>query len=83
MLIRKAPDLTYADVTPKSVYLDRRKFLRAMGIVGATVAAGNGLFELSWPPQTAFAATKLTGLGASDELGEVRFGGVDGVSRHV
>jgi len=62
MLIRKAPDLTYADVTPKSVYLDRRKFLRAMGIVGATVAAGNGLFELSWPPQTAFAATKLTGL---------------------
>src|SRR6202162_3306385 len=62
MLIRKAPDLTYADVTPKSVYLDRRKFLRAMGIVGATVAAGNGLFELAWPPQTAFAATKLTGL---------------------
>lgn len=35
MLIRKAPDLTYADVTPRSVYLDRRKFLRAMGLVGA------------------------------------------------
>jgi len=39
MLIRKAPDLTYADITPKSVYADRRKFLRAMGIVGSTVAA--------------------------------------------
>ena len=36
MLIRKAPDLTYADVTPKSVYLNRRNFLRAMGIVGAS-----------------------------------------------
>ena len=62
MLIRKAPDLTYADVTPRSVYLDRRKFLRAMGIVGATAVAGNGLFELALPSQTAFAATKFTGL---------------------
>jgi len=47
MLIRKALDLTYADVTPRSVYLDRRKFLRAMGIVGATAVAGKGLFELA------------------------------------
>src|SRR5258708_12804631 len=62
MLTRKAPDLTYADVTPRSVYLDRRKFLRAMGIVGASAAAGKGLFDLAWPVQTAFAATKLTGL---------------------
>jgi sulfoxide reductase catalytic subunit YedY len=65
MLIRKAPDLTYADVTPKSVYLDRRKFLQAMGIVGATAAAGKGLFELALPTQTAFAATKLAGLAKS------------------
>src|SRR6266850_2015448 len=62
MFIRKVPDLTYADVTPRSVYLDRRKFLRAMGIVGATAAAGKELFGLAWPSQTAFAATKLTGL---------------------
>jgi sulfoxide reductase catalytic subunit YedY len=65
MLIRKTPDLTYADVTPKSVYLDRRKFLQAMGIVGATAAAGKGLFELALPSQSAFAATKLTGLAKS------------------
>src|SRR5712671_3589112 len=62
MLIRKAPELTYADVTPKSVYLDRRKFLQAMGIVGAAAAAGKGLFELALPTQTAFAGSKLTGL---------------------
>jgi len=65
MLIRKAPELTYADITPKSVYLDRRKFLQAMGIVGATAAAGKGLFELALPTQTAFAATKLAGLAKS------------------
>jgi sulfoxide reductase catalytic subunit YedY len=65
MLTRKAPELTYADITPKSVYLDRRKFLRAMGIVGATAAAGQGLFELALPSETAFAATKLAGLAKS------------------
>ena len=62
MLIRKTPDLTYADVTPQSVYLDRRKFLQAMGIVGAATAAGKGLFDLAMPSQTAFAATPLSGL---------------------
>src|SRR6266478_5189677 len=65
MLIRNAPDLTYADVTPKSVYLDRRKFLQAMGFVGATAVAGKGLFDLALPPQTVFAATKLAGLAKS------------------
>jgi sulfoxide reductase catalytic subunit YedY len=62
MLIRKAPDLTYADVTPKSVYLDRRKFLEAMGIVGAAAIAGRGLLEMAWPSQSAVAAAKFTGL---------------------
>ena len=66
MLIRKAPDLTYADVTPKSVYLERRRFLRAMGIVGATAIAGKSLFDLALPPQVAFAATKFTNLAKSD-----------------
>ena len=65
MLIRRASDLTYADVTPRSVYLDRRNFLRAMGIVGATAVAGKGLFELVSPSQVALAATKFTGLAKS------------------
>src|SRR5260370_17155221 len=65
MLIRKGSDLTYADVTPKSVYLDRRKFLQAMGIAGAAAAAGKGLFDLAFPSQSAFAATKFTGLAKS------------------
>jgi methionine sulfoxide reductase catalytic subunit len=61
-LIRKEPDLTYADVTPRSVYLDRRKFLRAMGIVGAAAVAAEGLWELALPSDIALAATKFTGL---------------------
>ena len=59
MLIRKAPDLTYADVTPKAVYLDRRKFLQAISIAGATAVAGKRLFELALPSRTALAATKF------------------------
>jgi methionine sulfoxide reductase catalytic subunit len=62
MLIRKSPELTYADVTPKSVYLDRRKFLQAMGIVGATAVAGKGIFDLASPPHAALAATQFSGL---------------------
>ena len=65
MLIRKGPDLTYADITPRSVYLDRRKFLRAMGIVGATATVGKSFFELARPSHTALAGTKLAGLAKS------------------
>ena len=65
MWIRKAPELTYADITPKSVYLNRRKFLQVLGIAGAAAAAGKGLFDLAFPSQSAFAATKLTGLAKS------------------
>ena len=52
MLIRKTPDLTYADVTPKSLYLDRRKFLRGMGIAGAAAIAGARLWDLASPART-------------------------------
>ncbi len=62
MLIRKAPDLTYADVTPKSIYLDRRKFLRGMGIAGAAALAGTRLWNLASPGTNAFAGTKFDNL---------------------
>jgi sulfoxide reductase catalytic subunit YedY len=54
MLIRKSPDLRYSDVTPKSLYLNRRKFLAG---VPAAFLAGN---ELLSPSRRALAApTKL------------------------
>jgi sulfoxide reductase catalytic subunit YedY len=65
MLVRKATDLTYADITPKQVYLNRRKFLQAMGIVSATAVAGRRLLELAAPSRTAFAATKFSDLAKS------------------
>jgi methionine sulfoxide reductase catalytic subunit len=62
MLVRKSPDLTYADVTPKSVYLNRRNFLRAMGIAGAAAVAAEGLWNLASPSQVAHATSKLNGI---------------------
>lgn len=38
MLVKRSPDLTYADVTPKDVYINRRKFL-----AGALAASGGAL----------------------------------------
>ena len=62
MLIRKSPELTYADITPKSVYLNRRKFLQAMGIAGAAALAAPALSELAFPSRTVHAATKFPNL---------------------
>src|SRR5450755_1240631 len=60
MLIRRSPDLTYADVTPKSVYLNRRKFLQGMGLAGAAALAGTRLIDLISPSHRVFAGTKLS-----------------------
>src|SRR5581483_8376552 len=59
MLIRRGPDLKYSDVTPKSIYLNRRGFLRRLGIAGAAAAAGKGLWNLALPRQSVLALDKL------------------------
>ena len=56
MLIKKAEDLRYSDITPKSVYLDRRKFLAGIP------AAFLGARELLSPSRRAMATTPLTNL---------------------
>ena len=60
MLIRRSPDLTYADVTPKSVYLNRRKFLQGMGLAGGAALVGTRLLDLVSPSNRVYAGTKLT-----------------------
>jgi sulfoxide reductase catalytic subunit YedY len=61
MLICRSPDLTYSDITPRSVYLNRRNFLRDMGLAGVAAFAGKGLIDLISPTQSVQAATtKLT-----------------------
>lgn len=37
MLIKKKADLTYADITPKTLYMGRRNFLLGLGVTGAAV----------------------------------------------
>ena len=59
MLIRRSPHLTYADVTPRSVYLNRRKFLQGMGIAGVAGLAGTRLMNFISPSRDVYAGTKL------------------------
>jgi len=54
--IKKASDLRYSDITPKSVYFDRRKFLAG---IPAAFLAGK---ELLSPSARALAAAKLPNL---------------------
>ncbi|HTZ73114.1 MAG TPA: protein-methionine-sulfoxide reductase catalytic subunit MsrP [Candidatus Aquilonibacter sp.] len=37
MLIKNKPDLTYADITPKALYMGRRNFLLGLGVTAAAV----------------------------------------------
>jgi len=39
MLIKRKPDLTYADVTPKTLYMGRRNFLLGLAATGVAVEA--------------------------------------------
>ena len=59
MLIKRAPDLTYKDVTPKS-FLDRRQFLIGLSVAGAALIAKRAVIELMSPSRTAYAGSKLT-----------------------
>jgi sulfoxide reductase catalytic subunit YedY len=52
-------NLTYADVTPKSVYLNRRELLRAMGIASALALGGKLLSGAIAPHAAVAAGTKL------------------------
>ena len=55
----KFGDLTGADITPKSVYLNRRQILRAMGIAGAAVLGGESVLPFRVPSSGVKAGTKL------------------------
>src|SRR5580704_16670843 len=59
MLIRRSTDLSYADVTPKAVYLNRRTFLQGLGLAGVAAVAGTRLLDLVSPSYRVYAGTKL------------------------
>ena len=55
---RTQSELGYSDITPKEVYLNRRKFLQGMGLAGAAAVAGERLYSVL-TPRVAYAGTKL------------------------
>ena len=62
MLVKRSPDLKYSDITPRDIYLNRRKFLYGMGLAGGLALAGKSLADLVSPSVRAYASTKLPGL---------------------
>src|SRR6267142_7119074 len=62
MLIKKAADIPSSEITPRSLYLNRRKFLAGAALAGAAAAAGVGLREIASPSSVAQANTKIDGL---------------------
>lgn len=65
MLVKRSPDLKYSDVTPREVYLNRRKFLQGLGIAGGLALMGKGIAGLVNPSTRAYASTKLSPLASS------------------
>ncbi len=63
MLIKKAVDIPSSEITPKRLYLNRRRFLAGASLAGAAaVAAGMGLREMASPSSIVQANTKIDGL---------------------
>ena len=62
MLIKKADDIRSSEITPKDLYLNRRKFLAGATMAGAAAAAGLGLKELLKPSSTVQAGEKINGI---------------------
>ncbi len=64
MIIGKAPDMRYSEVTPKKDFLNRRSFLTTGLAAGAALAAGGGLLSMGSfsEAQAALAGEKLAGV---------------------
>src|SRR6202035_1744065 len=62
MLIKKSADIPSSEITPKGLYLNRRKFLAGTALAGAAAAVGVGFRELGSPSTTALADSKIDGI---------------------
>src|SRR5581483_9652135 len=62
MLIKKADDVKSSEITPKSLYMNRRAFLLGTAVTGAVAVAGVGLRETLSPAIIAYANTKIDGI---------------------
>ena len=62
MVIKKPSDIASSEITPQSLYLNRRKFLAGAAVAGAAAVAGGALLELISPTTVAEAGTKIDGI---------------------
>ena len=62
MLIKKPSDINrpYSEVTPKNAFLDRRKFLTGLGLLGAAAFTGYEAFQMAHSSEIAHVNTKLS-----------------------
>lgn len=60
MLIRKPADIPSSEITPKEIYMNRRKFMVGAATATATMVAGKFVANLAGSnPETVYAATKF------------------------
>jgi sulfoxide reductase catalytic subunit YedY len=62
MLVKKAADIASSEITPKDVYLNRRKFIAGAAIAGAATLSGIGLTKLLLPTMSASAGEQIGGI---------------------
>ncbi len=62
MLIKKAVEIPSSEITPKSLYLNRRWFLAGAAMAGAATAIGAGLRETIFPSTAVLAGNKINGI---------------------
>jgi sulfoxide reductase catalytic subunit YedY len=59
MLFKKALDISSSEITPKEMYLNRRKFMSGVAVAGAAVFAGVGIKQILAPSVTVEAGEKI------------------------
>jgi sulfoxide reductase catalytic subunit YedY len=62
MMIKKKPQVSYSEITPKSIYMNRRKFILGASVASAGLLAGCTDSQLISTPRTVQAATRFSGL---------------------
>src|SRR5882672_4908580 len=62
MLVRKTEDIRSSEITPKSLYLNRRQFLAGAALAGAATATGFGVRGMISPSTAVLAGTKIDGI---------------------
>jgi methionine sulfoxide reductase catalytic subunit len=62
MLIKKGEGIRSSEITPRSLYLNRRKFLAGAAMAGAAAAGGLRLGEMIAPSTSVLAGAKIDGI---------------------